>query len=90
MNSVPFKTLEASAWTLLIVNMWKSLLFPRDQTWAVFAGDITSKSELVPLTQFNFSVLSQQDVLAFYVAVNHVVGMQMWQTLRKAEEYLLR
>lgn len=39
-----------------------------------------------PPTEFDFGVLRQQNVLAFYVAVDDVVGVQVGQTLEEEEE----
>lgn len=39
-----------------------------------------------PPTEFDFGVLRQQNVLAFYVAVDDVVGVQVGQTLGEEEE----
>lgn len=39
-----------------------------------------------PPTEFDFGVLRQQNVLAFYVAVDDVVGVQVGQTLEEEED----
>lgn len=41
---------------------------------------------MAPPTEFDFGVLRQQNVLAFYVAVDDVVGVQVGQTLEEEEE----
>lgn len=40
---------------------------------------------MAPPTKFDFGVLRQQNVLAFYVAVDDVVGVQVGQTLKEEE-----
>lgn len=40
---------------------------------------------VAPPTEFDFGVLRQQNVLAFDVAVDDVVGMQVGQTLVERE-----
>lgn len=45
---------------------------------------------VAPPTEFDFGVLRQQNVLAFYVAVDDVVGVQVGQTLEEEGERGMR